>query len=39
MNAPAFLVKMQGRALMLSTRTRVAVSQVTRERNVRQVSQ
>ena len=38
MNAAAVLVKMQGRALTLSTRTRVSVSQVTRERSARQVS-
>ena len=37
MNAPAVLVRMERRALTLSTRTRVTVSLVTRIRTVRQV--
>ena len=39
MNALAVLVKMERRALTLSTRTRVSVSPVTRESSARQVSQ
>ena len=38
MNAAAVIVKMERRALTLSTRTRVAVSPVTRERTARQVN-
>ena len=38
MNAPAVIVKMERRALTLSTRTRVAVSPVTMERTARQVN-
>ena len=38
-NAPAARVEMKERALTLSTRTRVAVSPVTREHTARQVSQ